>query len=172
MVSTGRSPIRGWVFRCSTISDPSRSLRPAAGDAQRDRSRGQSRPHRTGWYQLVGRRSEVGSFVVQPSQIRVDPYGRQQVMLNAIVAEVNRGRTEQDGINWSVADQRLGLSLFNNLGGGPATSVGASGVTSTGAPFVSPAGYLPYGGTLLPLTLSNNLTYGLAGSNGNYNANA
>jgi Flp pilus assembly secretin CpaC len=105
-------------------------------------------------------------------QIRVDPYGRQQVMLNAIVAEVNRGRTEQDGINWSVADQRLGLSLFNNLGGGPATSVGASGVTSTGAPFVSPAGYLPYGGTLLPLTLSNNLTYGLAGSNGNYNANA
>jgi Flp pilus assembly secretin CpaC len=105
-------------------------------------------------------------------QIRVDPYGRQQVMLNAIVAEVNRGRTEQDGINWSIADQRLGLSLFNNLGGGPATSVGSSGVTSAGGPFVSPAGYLPYGGTLLPLTLSNNLTYGLAGSNGNYNANA
>ena len=34
-------------------------------------------------------------------QIRVDPYGKQQVMLNVIVAELDRSRLEQQGINWT-----------------------------------------------------------------------
>jgi Flp pilus assembly secretin CpaC len=105
-------------------------------------------------------------------QIRVDPFGRQQVMLNVIVAELNRGRTEQDGINWATAMQRSGLTFFNNLTGGPATPVGATSVTATGSQGVSPGGFMPFGGQLLPLTLSNNLTYGIAASTGNYNINA
>ena len=102
-------------------------------------------------------------------QVRVDPFGRQQVMLNVIVAELNRARTEQDGINWSVALQRSGLSFINNLGGGPANPLNVNAAASQN---VAPGSYMPFGGSLLPLSLSNNLTYGIAGSGGNYNANA
>jgi Flp pilus assembly secretin CpaC len=109
----------------------------------------------------------------QERQVRVDPYGRQQVMLNSIVAEVNRGRSEQDGINWSVANQKWGLSAFNNLGGGPATPASASSsITSSCSRGSTTGAFMPFGGCLMPLQLSNNLVYGLSGSNGNYDANA
>lgn len=107
-------------------------------------------------------------------QIRVDPFGRQQVMLNAIVAEVNRGRTEQDGINWSVALNQAGilpgLTFDNNLGGGAATPFGStSSVNASCAAGSSTGAVMPFGGCLMPLTLSNAMTYGLAVG---HNANA
>ena len=49
-------------------------------------------------------------------QVRVDPFGRQQVMLNVIVSELNRSRMENQGINWAVAMPHLGLSILGLAG--------------------------------------------------------
>jgi Flp pilus assembly secretin CpaC len=100
-------------------------------------------------------------------QIRVDPHGRQQVLLNAVVAELNRGRAEQNGINWSLAFMNAGalpgVTLANNLGGGASTPFGStSNVTSTCAAGSSTGAVLPFGGCLAPMTLSNAMTYGLS----------
>jgi Flp pilus assembly secretin CpaC len=102
-------------------------------------------------------------------QVRVDPFGRQQVMLNVIVAELNRGRIEQDGLNWSAAFTRANISLFNNLGGGPATPASAStNFTSSGKLGSTTGPYMPLGGQLLPPMLSNNLTYGISAGSANF----
>jgi len=129
---------------------------------------------------LIGHKEGFTTLAIWDSQgryeereVRVDPFGRQQVMLNAIVAEVNRGRTEQDGINWSVALEKSGLSFFNNLGGGPATAASAaSNITASCGRGSSTGAFMPFGGCLLPLQLSNNLTYGISAGNPNYQANA
>jgi len=86
-------------------------------------------------------------------QIRVDPFGQQQVMLNCVVSEVNRSRMEQEGINWSFSLPRLGLSVLglpNNL----------SSVNQGTSP--------PNGGGLIPLLLSTNVNYAVAAGNDNY----
>jgi pilus assembly protein CpaC len=96
-------------------------------------------------------------------QIRVDPYGKQQVLLNVIVAEINRTAIEQQGVNLSLALQRWNLSIVDVLAGGPAIPFSGGGGSSGGA------SSLPTPGTLLPLVLSPNMTYGLAASNTNIN---
>jgi Flp pilus assembly secretin CpaC len=86
-------------------------------------------------------------------QVRVDPFGQQQVMLNCVVAEVNRSRMEQQGINWSFSLPRIGLSVLglpNNL----------SSVNQGTSP--------PNGGGLIPLLLSTNVNYAVAAGNDNY----
>jgi Flp pilus assembly secretin CpaC len=99
-------------------------------------------------------------------QIRVDPYGKQQVLLNVIVAEINRSAIEQQGVNVSLALQRWNLSLVDVLSGGPATPFsGGSGGGSSGAG----GNNLPTPGTILPLILSPTMTYGLAANNRNIN---
>ncbi len=99
-------------------------------------------------------------------QIRVDPYGKQQVLLNVIVAEINRSAIEQQGVNLSIALQRWNLSIVDVLSGGPATPfAGGSGGGSSGAGGNS----LPSAGAILPLILSPTMTYGLAASNHNIN---
>jgi pilus assembly protein CpaC len=103
----------------------------------------------------------------QERQIRVDPFGRQQVMLNVIVAELNRGRSEQNGINWSLALLHAGalpgMTMANNLGGGPATPFSsASNINASCPSGTSTGAIMPIGGCLMPLQLANAMTYGLA----------
>jgi Flp pilus assembly secretin CpaC len=93
-------------------------------------------------------------------QVRVDPSGRQQVMLNVIVAELNRNNLENQGINYSVALADYGVSLVG-LPGTVATPFSQQ-TTSSGA---SQATVLPPGGNIIPLLLSPNLTYGLSAQN-------
>jgi Flp pilus assembly secretin CpaC len=83
----------------------------------------------------------------QERQVRVDPYGRQQVMLNVIVSELNRSRMEAQGINWSVALSQYNVSLLG-LGGNLST--------------VNPGTALPAAGSIIPLLMSTNVNYALA----------
>jgi Flp pilus assembly secretin CpaC len=108
-------------------------------------------------------------------QIKVDESGKQQVLLNVIVAELNRSRVENFGVNWTAALPRWDISLVN-MAGGVATPYNATSALTSNAlissnPPVtvsnSAAGTLPAQGTLIPLLLSQNMTYGLAAGNGN-----
>jgi Flp pilus assembly secretin CpaC len=94
-------------------------------------------------------------------QVRIDPSGRQQVMLNCIVAELDRSRIENQGIDLALAFPTLNLSLVS-LPGNVATPYSATSPTASGGSTNS--GLLP-GGALTPLLLSQNLTYGIAAQN-------
>lgn len=98
--------------------------------------------------------------------VRIDASGKQQVMLNTIVAELDRTTLENQGINLSVAMSKMGLSLVG-LPGAVATPYSANtslqGSSTSGT---SPSGLLPPGGEIIPLLLSQNMTYGLAAQNG------
>jgi Flp pilus assembly secretin CpaC len=118
----------------------------------------------------------------QERQIRVDPHGSQQVMLNVIVAELNRNRMEQQGFNWSAAFPKYNLSIVG-LNPGPATpyqattSLTGSSVLGAGTPSQtivssSASGTLPPGGLLIPLLLSPALNYGVVGQNSNVQTQA
>ena len=109
-------------------------------------------------------------------QIRIDQFGKQQVMLNVIVAELNRSRLEGNSINWSAALPLQGFSLAGIGQGGAATpysantSLGSSAVFGVGTAnqtVVSSTaqGTLPGAGLLAPLLLSPNLNYGVAYNN-------
>jgi pilus assembly protein CpaC len=108
-------------------------------------------------------------------EIRVDESGKQQVLLNVIVAELNRSRVENFGINWTMALPKWNISLVN-MAGGVATPYNAtSALTATSIVQSNPpvttstsaSGTLPPNGTLIPLLLSQNITYGLAAGNSN-----
>jgi len=94
-------------------------------------------------------------------QVRIDPSGKQQVMLNVIVAELNRSKIENQGINITTALANAGVSLVGMPGnvGTPYSASGSSSGSST------PTTLFP-GGQLMPMLLSSNLTYGLATQNG------
>ena len=94
-----------------------------------------------------------GSY--EERQIRVDASGRQQVMLNTIIAELDRSALENQGINLTVALQDFGLS-FVSLPGAVAAPYSPNS-SSPGAITT-----LPPGGNLIPMLLSQNLTYGLS----------
>src|SRR6202040_1738205 len=63
-------------------------------------------------------------------QVRIDTGGTQQVMLNVIVAELDRTKIEQQGIDLSVAIQNLGISLAS-LPGSVATPYSANSALSS-----------------------------------------
>jgi pilus assembly protein CpaC len=104
--------------------------------------------------------------------VRVDASGRQQVMLNTIVAELDRTELENQGVNLSVALTKIGISLVG-LPGAVATPYSAASTlqssSSAGslAGTTSPGGVLPGPGQLIPLLLSPNVTYGLSAGNSN-----
>lgn len=115
---------------------------------------------------IVGHQPGFSSLVVWDSQgnyverqIWTEIAGHQQVMLNAIVAEVDLTRMEAMGANVSVALTKLGLT-FASLPGLVGTPFTAS---STG---IGPTSMVP-GGSNLPLLFSQNLTYAVAGQNSN-----
>ena len=90
-------------------------------------------------------------------QVRIDASGRQQVMLNTIVAELDRTGIENQGINLTVALQREGISLVS-LPGLVATPFSGQSSGSSGSSITT----LPPGGDLIPMLLSQNITDGLA----------
>jgi Flp pilus assembly secretin CpaC len=105
--------------------------------------------------------------------VRIDASGRQQVMLNTVVAELDRTALENQGINASLALTRLGISLAA-LPGAVATPYNAASTLTSSSSVGSlsgssnPSGILPGGGSIIPLLLSPGLTYGLAAQNSNY----
>lgn len=113
-------------------------------------------------------------------EIRVDPYGKQQVLLNVIVAELDRSRLEQEGINWSAALPHQGISLVGITGGpatpySPTSTLTASTLIGAGTPEQSllqttATGTLPPQGELIPMLLSPTVNYALAAGNGNIQA--
>ncbi|MGH7842449.1 MAG: pilus assembly protein N-terminal domain-containing protein, partial [Candidatus Binataceae bacterium] len=110
-------------------------------------------------------------------QVRVDRFGKQQVLLNCIVAELDRNRMETQAINWSGVLNNYNVSLVGLGAGGvaapysPNTILGSSTIIPglNGAPPTilssSAQGTIPAGGTLIPLLLSESLNYGLSWGN-------
>jgi hypothetical protein len=96
--------------------------------------------------------------------VRIDASGKQQVLLNTIVAELDRTTLENQGINLSVAMSKMGLSIVG-LPGTVATPYSAN-TSLQGSSGTSSGGLLPPAGEIIPLLLSQNLTYGLAAQNG------
>ena len=94
--------------------------------------------------------------------VRVDNGGAQQVMLNAIVAELDLTKIETQGVDLSVALSKAGISLAS-MPGLVATPYAASSQLSS----ATVPGIAPPGGQLMPLLLSNALTYGVSTSNAN-----
>jgi pilus assembly protein CpaC len=112
---------------------------------------------------------QKGQYQERP--VRIDPNGKQQVLLNTMVAELDRGLVENQGTNLSVALTRAGVSVVGLPGAvatpfNPTTSISSSNGTTTQTNTAS----LPSGGSLIPMLLSQNLTYGLAFGNSNYQA--
>ena len=102
--------------------------------------------------------------------VRIDASGKQQVLLNCIVAELDRNRIESQGVNLSLALTNYGVSLFG-LPGAVATPYSPQSTITTvlpnGTVISGGAASLPPGGDLIPLLLSQNVTYGLAAQNSN-----
>lgn len=94
-------------------------------------------------------------------EVRIDASGKQQVMLNVLVSELNLTNLENQGINLSIALPKYGISAVG-LPGAVATPFSAQNASSTGG-----SASLPSGGGIIPLLLSQSLTYGLAAQNSN-----
>jgi Flp pilus assembly secretin CpaC len=130
---------------------------------------------------LVGHKAGFTTLAVwdkqgryEERQIRVDANGKQQVMLNVVVAELNRSRLEQQGVNWSATFANYPVSLVSLVPGAatpysPTTNLTQQTILGAGTPsqtIVSNGvtGTLPASG-LIPLLLSSNMTYGLTSNN-------
>jgi len=98
-------------------------------------------------------------------QVRIDTSGKQQVMLNAIVAELDRTKIETQGIDLSAALVKSGISL-TSLPGSVASPYGPTSQLTGGTNTVP--GVPPPGGQLLPLLLSSTMTYALSTSNSTF----
>jgi pilus assembly protein CpaC len=111
-------------------------------------------------------------------QVRVDRDGKQQVLLNVIVGELDRSRIENQGVNFAVALTHLGLSLVSMPGQvatpySPQSQLVTQATAGVGAVATSaPPGTLPPGGSLINMLLSQNVTYGITGQNANVNSAA
>jgi pilus assembly protein CpaC len=118
----------------------------------------------------------TGQGHYEERQVRISPDGKQQVLLNCIVAELNRGEVENQGTNFTVALEKYGVSLFGIPGavGTPynATASLVPTVVNNLGYTISAPGQMPTGGSLIPLLLSQGATYGIAAQNSNVAANA
>lgn len=103
---------------------------------------------------------EQGNY--EQREIRVASGKKQQVLLNTVVAELNRTTLENQGINYSVALRNYNVSLVG-LPGLVATPYTAQSTAAGTTPILVP------GGTIMPLLLSQNITYGLSANNSNVN---
>jgi pilus assembly protein CpaC len=107
-----------------------------------------------------------GQYVERP--VRIDPNGKQQVLLRTMVAELDRSAIENQGTNLSLALSHQGFSLVG-LPGPVATPFSAStSFTSSNGTVSSSGNTLPAGGSLIGMLLSSSLTYGLALGNKDY----
>jgi Flp pilus assembly secretin CpaC len=107
-----------------------------------------------------------GQYVERP--VRIDPNGKQQVLLRTMVAELDRSAIENQGTNLSLGLNHAGISLVG-LPGAVATPFSAStSITNSNGGITSTGNSLPPGGALIPMLLSSSLTYGLALGNKDY----
>ena len=114
----------------------------------------------------------TGQGHYEERQVRVADNGKQQVLLNTIVAELDRGQVENQGTNFSVALQKYGISAVG-LPGAVGTPYSASApltptVTNAFGETIAQSGELPTNGSLIPLLLSQGITYGLTAGNSNF----
>ena len=109
----------------------------------------------------------TGQGHYEERQVRIDPNGKQQVLLNTVVAELNRGKIENQGINVSAAFPNYNVSLIGFPGAVATPYSGQASIQSSGPQGQSSGQTLAPGGELLPLLLSQNMTYGLAAQNSN-----
>ncbi len=100
----------------------------------------------------------------QERQVSVENNGKQQVLLNVVVAELDRVKMEQQGIDFSIALANAGISLAS-LPGSVATPYTATSSLTAGTSSI--AGTTPAGGSIIPLLLSSTMTYGLSTLNSN-----
>jgi len=118
----------------------------------------------------------TGQGHYEERQVRISPDGKQQVLLNCIVAELNRGQVENQGTNLSVALQKYGVSLFGIPGAvGTPYSATSNLIPTTLLPngtTIAAPGEIPTAGSLIPLLLSQGVTYGLAARNSNVSTNS
>jgi pilus assembly protein CpaC len=103
-------------------------------------------------------------------QVRIDASGKEQVLLNCVVAELDRSNIENQGVNLSLALSNYGVSMFGMPGAvatpfSPQTTL--TEVLPNGTTISGGSASLPPGGSLIPLLLSQNMTYGLAAGNSN-----
>jgi hypothetical protein len=85
-----------------------------------------------------------------------------------MVAELNRTNIENQGTNLSGALTKYGVSLVG-LPGSVGTPYSAQTNLQSTGPYGNTTGaVLPYGGSLIPMILSQGLTYGLAAGNSNF----
>jgi pilus assembly protein CpaC len=109
----------------------------------------------------------------QERQIRVDSGGKQQVLLNTMIAELNRQAIENQGINLSTALTNYGVSLFGMPGNvatpySPQTNIGSTVILPNGNIMqLGQGATMGPAGSLMPMLLSQNITYGLAAGNSN-----
>jgi pilus assembly protein CpaC len=107
-----------------------------------------------------------GQYEERP--IRIDPNGKQQVLLNTMVAELDRSAMENQGTNLSLALAHAGVSLVG-LPGAVATPFSPStSITAANGTVFSSGNTMGVGGALTGLLLSQGMTYGLAVGNSNY----
>lgn len=124
--------------------------------------------HQAGFTSLITW-DDSGSY--HERKVRVDAAGPGEVQLNVVVAELNRTKLEEQGVDVAVALEKTGLS-FVSLPGmvatpyNPTINLAAQGGAGT-IVALPPAGVVPTGGQLIPLLLSPSLTYGVATQNGN-----
>ncbi len=109
---------------------------------------------------------QAGTYQERP--VRIDPNGKQQVLLNTMVAELDRSAIENQGTNLALALSHAGVSLVS-LPGSVATPFSPQASITSPSGVVTTAGQtLEPGGLLTGLLLSQGLTYGLAAGNSNY----
>jgi len=109
---------------------------------------------------------QQGQYEERP--VRIDPNGKQQVLLDTMVAELDRGAVENQGTNLALALSHAGVSLVS-LPGAVATPFSPSAsVTSPSGVVTQVNSTLEPGGALTGMLLSQGLTYGLALGNSNY----
>ncbi len=108
--------------------------------------------------------------------VRVEQGGPQQVQLHVVVAELDRSRLEAQGLDISMALSNAGISVVGLQGDvatpyNVQTNLTASGGAGT-VVALPPSGVFTPGGQLIPLLLSNNISYGFASTNGQWTTNA
>jgi pilus assembly protein CpaC len=107
-----------------------------------------------------------GQYEERP--VRIDPNGKQQVLLNTVIAELDRSAIENQGTNLSLALAHAGLSLVS-LPGAVATPFSpTTSITAANGTTFSNGATMGVGGALTGLLLSQNMTYGVALGNKNY----
>ncbi len=112
--------------------------------------------------------SRLGHY--EERQVRIDPSGKQQVMLHCMVAQLNRNKIENQGTNLASAFPGLGLSMVGLPGAvatpyNPQVTTGGNAILPNGTTIPLGGANMPPGGVLDPLLYSTNMTYGLAAQN-------